>query len=185
MSDKKKITVTILDHDYSVVTDDEPNHVYQVARLVDENMRSTQRISSKMSLMQIAVLASMNIADEYIRIKKERDELRLRLENPQYDLKSTRDELNGLMKAFDDRNTMYSAMMDEIETLVNNVRSEELNRDIIKDRMEYLNLELQLRDDEKQLTDEEVKELDEKVKDEQSKKSNQAALENFMEKLEN
>ncbi len=68
MSDN--VDVEIYGGTYSVKGDADPEYVRQLARFVDEKMRSLARRSpSTVSAQRIAVLAAVNIADELFRLK--------------------------------------------------------------------------------------------------------------------
>ena len=66
----KSVDVDIFGGTYSIKGDADPEYVRQLARFVDEKMRSlAQRSPSTVSAQRIAVLAAVNMADELFRLK--------------------------------------------------------------------------------------------------------------------
>ena len=66
----KSVDVEIFGGTYSVKGDADPEYVRQLARFVDEKMRSlAQRSPSTVSAQRIAVLAAVNMADEVFRLR--------------------------------------------------------------------------------------------------------------------
>ena len=66
----KSVDVEIFGGTYSIKGDADPEYVRQLARFVDEKMRSlAQRSPSTVSAQRIAVLAAVNMADELFRLR--------------------------------------------------------------------------------------------------------------------
>ena len=66
----KSVDVEIFGGTYSIKGEADPEYVRQLARLVDEKMRTlAKRSPSTVSAQRIAVLAAVNMADELYRLK--------------------------------------------------------------------------------------------------------------------
>ena len=66
----KIVDVEIFGGTYSIKGNADPEYVRQLARFVDEKMRSlAQRSPSTVSAQRIAVLAAVNMADELFRLR--------------------------------------------------------------------------------------------------------------------
>ena len=66
----KSVDVEIFGGTYSIKGEADPEYVRQLARFVDEKMRSlAQRSPSTVSAQRIAVLAAVNMADELFRLR--------------------------------------------------------------------------------------------------------------------
>jgi cell division protein ZapA len=76
----KSIQVQIFDKSYTVQGDLDEAYVQGLARLVDEKMRTIADASGSVDSSRIAVLAALNLADELETYRKERGELRRRVE---------------------------------------------------------------------------------------------------------
>ena len=61
---KNRVTVTIADEEYTLVGSEEPSYTKKVAAHVDEKVREIME-GSGVSQVQGAILAAVNIADEY------------------------------------------------------------------------------------------------------------------------
>ncbi len=75
MSDKNKITVNILGQQYTMKSTSDPDHLKLVAEYVDDKMNKIQDMDRRLDPRHIAVLAGINIADEYFQLKEEYNDL--------------------------------------------------------------------------------------------------------------
>jgi len=65
------VKIEIMGVEYTLASDDDPEHLYRVAGLVDERMRLISRMQPKITPQKGAVLAALNIADELVRIRQQ------------------------------------------------------------------------------------------------------------------
>jgi cell division protein ZapA len=63
------VHVEIFGQTYAVRAGADPSYVEQLGRYVDEQMQQISRSSGAVDSVRIAVLAALNIADEYFRLK--------------------------------------------------------------------------------------------------------------------
>ncbi len=76
MSEKKcKVTVEIFGETYALKSDGESERVVQVAAMLDQRMKIIARSNSRLSPAKIAVLAALNIADEFLRLERDYQQL--------------------------------------------------------------------------------------------------------------
>lgn len=73
--DKNKLTVDIYGQQYRMVGKASTSHLRSVAGFVDEKMRQISGGNSRLDTTKIAVLAAINITDEYFRLRQEYEEL--------------------------------------------------------------------------------------------------------------
>jgi cell division protein ZapA len=66
-------TVEIFGQTYNVRGEGDPNYLTELARFVDSRMREVAAQVATIDPMKIAILAALNIADEFSRFRKERD----------------------------------------------------------------------------------------------------------------
>lgn len=71
---KNRITVTIADRDYTMVAAEDEAYVRRCAAHVDTQLRETS--GSRLSQADAAVLAAMNIADQYFKALEDAENLR-------------------------------------------------------------------------------------------------------------
>lgn len=73
--EKNKITVDIYGQQYRMVGKASASHLRSVAHYVDEKMRQIGTGNNRLDTAKIAVLAALNIADEFYQLKLEYEEL--------------------------------------------------------------------------------------------------------------
>ena len=66
---KKALDVEILGQKFTISSDAEESYMLKVADYVDEKMQELLRSSKPVAKANIAMLAALNIADEYYRLK--------------------------------------------------------------------------------------------------------------------
>jgi cell division protein ZapA len=71
--DRGITTVRIFGKEYPIASDQNPEYVRMLAAYVDEKMNEVSGGSDTATATRVAVLAALNIADEYMRLKNERD----------------------------------------------------------------------------------------------------------------
>ena len=76
---KNKVVVTIADRDYTMVAVEDENYVRKCAAHVDQQLREIA--NSRISQADAAVLAAMNIADQYFREQAAAENLRRQIKD--------------------------------------------------------------------------------------------------------
>mgnify|MGYP002622717346 CR=1 FL=1 len=79
--EKTRITVEIYGMPYKLAGHSSSGHMQRVARQVDEQMRSIAREFPKLDTQRVAVLAAINLADEYLKLADEMERERISLQN--------------------------------------------------------------------------------------------------------
>jgi len=69
------IRIRILDNEYLLRSDEDPEQVNEIAKLINDKLDEVRRNSGKLSEGKTAILAAFDIAGDYIRLLKERDVL--------------------------------------------------------------------------------------------------------------
>ena len=67
-------SVEIFGQTYNVRGDGDPDYLMELARLVDTRMREVAGQVATVDPMKIAILAALNIADEFSRYRKKRED---------------------------------------------------------------------------------------------------------------
>lgn len=73
--EKNRLTVVIYGKPYHMVGRDSIAHMKKVARHVHEKMMDLADGNPRLDTTKLAVLSALNIADEYLKLKQEYDEL--------------------------------------------------------------------------------------------------------------
>jgi cell division protein ZapA len=81
--ENNRIRVDIYGTEYQLRGNASVQHMRLVAGLVDDKMREIARGNARLDLNRLAVLAAVNIADEYMRLRQEYEELLKLLERSQ------------------------------------------------------------------------------------------------------
>ena len=77
---KKRFDVRILGQDLSVISDSGDEHVANVVGYVNEKMQAAGKSVANKEALNIAILAALNIADEYLQMAGAKENLRRQLE---------------------------------------------------------------------------------------------------------
>ena len=80
-SDKNVLKVRIYGAEYSIRGHADANYIKAVAEYVDKKMREVDSNFRVDSSLKVAILASLNIADELFRERAEKEEIRTQLED--------------------------------------------------------------------------------------------------------
>ena len=71
-SNGSSVRVEIFDQAYNLRGTD-PDYIFKLAEFVDSKMRSVAEATSTVDSMRLAVLAALNIADEYLVLRRKYD----------------------------------------------------------------------------------------------------------------
>lgn len=80
---KNRQSVEIYGQIYHIVGKASPNYVREVARQVDENMRSIAQTNPRLDTAKLAVLSAVNMTDAYMKLKQEHEEILHLIEDDQ------------------------------------------------------------------------------------------------------
>jgi cell division protein ZapA len=78
---KKRFEVRILGQELSVMSDSGDEHVADVIRYVSEKVEQAGKVPGSKNALNIAILAALNIADEYLRIRGVKENVYSQLES--------------------------------------------------------------------------------------------------------
>ncbi len=67
--EKKNVTVQIFGSEYPISGAKDPAHVEELARYVDSKMKDIAKGSPLLSAGKVAILAALNMADEFFRLR--------------------------------------------------------------------------------------------------------------------
>lgn len=74
--DSTLIPVEIYGETYNVRGDEDREYLMELARYVDAKMKSITSTGGAGNNLKIAILAALNIADEYFKLQREQEEMR-------------------------------------------------------------------------------------------------------------
>jgi cell division protein ZapA len=87
-----RVDVEIFGKVYTVRGDKDPEYVRRVAEFVDRKMREISQVTDTVSTSRIAILASLNIADELMTLLGESELLKTRMRELTRRIESTMEE---------------------------------------------------------------------------------------------
>ena len=70
---KKAIEVSILGQKFQIKSDNSDTYVTKVAEVVDQKMQDVLQSTKSVSSLNVAILAAMNITDEYLKMRDEKE----------------------------------------------------------------------------------------------------------------
>ena len=76
---KRSVAVTIAGQRYTIKSDAEESYVQSLAQMVDDKVKEVQRAAKTAPLQAVAMLAALQIADELMRERGRRTDLRRRV----------------------------------------------------------------------------------------------------------
>lgn len=85
-SSKTTVTVQIHGAEYKIKGDADSEYIKRLAAHVDAKMRDVMAVSSTVAPVKVAILAAINVADEYFRLREEVESLRRDSSNRASDL---------------------------------------------------------------------------------------------------
>lgn len=98
VSVKNRVTATIGGMEYHLLADDDPQYVKKTAELVDRKLREVHQGSANLSALTAAVMAALNIADDYYKAQAASDSLRSQIREYADEAASLRAELARLKR---------------------------------------------------------------------------------------
>ena len=88
---ERLIEVNIFGHDYTIKTDADTERIQKIASYVDKKMGEIVRNTKSVSTLNVAILAALNIADDFFKEREKRDELIAEVENRSEEIVKTID----------------------------------------------------------------------------------------------
>jgi len=71
---KKTTEISIMGQKFMIRSESNDDYVQEVAEFVDQKINEVMTSTKSVASLNVAILAAMNIADEYMKFKRERDE---------------------------------------------------------------------------------------------------------------
>ena len=78
---KKRYNIKVLEQELSVLSDAEDEQVASVVRFVNEKMEEVLQDRNGLKTLDVAILAALNISEDFLKLKEVHNEIRDQLEN--------------------------------------------------------------------------------------------------------
>lgn len=129
MEKRNKVTVKINGQEYSIVGAEPKEYLLKVSSFVDDKMEAIAKANKKLSTSMIGVLTSVNIADQYLKMKDRLEEAEKKIQQPQQEISELEKQIETLHNELSERDDAYSELekkMEEVET--NRQENEEIGQ---------------------------------------------------------
>ncbi len=156
---ENKVTVRIYGQEYTISGEESREHIMQVADYVDGKMLEISSLLPGATTQTVAMLAAVNISDEYFTAKKEKEEL----EKSNEQLKKDTEHYVGL---WDEAKSNFMAYKEETSEV--NRQKEEMMRSLSEAEAELEKLREELREAKEKASlsvNQQVVELEKKCKE--------------------
>ena len=94
-TDSKLIPVEIFGETYKVRGDEDKDYITDLARYVDSKMKSITESTRSGDSLKVAILAALNIADEYFKLQRKHEKSRIVVAEQANELTEVLDEVLG------------------------------------------------------------------------------------------
>ncbi|NIS62952.1 MAG: cell division protein ZapA [Proteobacteria bacterium] len=88
---ERLVEVNIFGQDYTIKTDADAEYIQRIAKYVDEKMDEIVRNTKTVSTLNTAILAALNIADDFFKELEKRKEILAEVENRSMEIVKTID----------------------------------------------------------------------------------------------
>ena len=78
---KKQYHIRVLGEDISVLSDSGDEHVETVVKYVNDKVKEIQNTTKTLNTVHVAILAALNIADEYYKVKEIKENICQQMES--------------------------------------------------------------------------------------------------------
>ncbi|CAM3541856.1 cell division protein ZapA [Marinicrinis lubricantis] len=151
---KTRVTVDIYGTNYTIMggSDTSVEHIKQVAKLLDEQMKQIARANPKLDMPRIAVLSAVNVMDDAIRAK---EALKQMQQKQEINREIQSEEINQLREANARLKQEHSEINQQLERERQQVQS-------VREQLSHLQKEVDQLKEEKRQTELQVKQQEQK-----------------------
>ncbi|QUH24415.1 cell division protein ZapA [Serpentinicella alkaliphila] len=162
MQTKNKVFVKINGQEYPIVGVEPKDYLIKVGTFVDDTMEFIAKTNKHLSTAMIAVLASINIADQFLKTTTELEKLQKEQSSPKEEVEGWKTHYKDIVKELEEKNEVCALLQRQVEDLLLYKEKTELENEELKET-------LKVKDDELNKADNIINELRNKVLDNQMK----------------
>lgn len=134
MERKNKVIVKINGQDYPIIGAEPKDYLLKVGSFVDDKMDLIAKHNNKLSTSMIAVLTSINIADQLLKLQNQMEGIKKEYVNPKKELEEIKTHYNLVLKELKEKKESLQVLQRQTEELVAN--KEEIERENAKIKKE-------------------------------------------------
>lgn len=159
MHKKNRVSVRIMGQEYKLVSDEPLDYMQKVASYVDEKMMEIAKSNKKLSTAMIAVLTSLNVADEYFKLLEEQSTMEKQGNLPTGDFDELHHQIKSMNDELEQRNRDYEKMVMDFEALMDNSSVYEEELQSLREKMNMISYELNSKEEQLKRSNQTVRDL--------------------------
>lgn len=159
MHRKNRVSVRIMGQEYKLVSEEPHEYMQSVANYVDEKMMEIAKGNKKLSAAMIAVLTSLNIADENFKLMEDGNAMLKHGDMPTGDFDAMHLQIKAMSDELDQRNKDYEKMVQDFEALMDNSSVYEEELQSLREKMNMLSYELNSKEEQLKRSNQTVRDL--------------------------
>lgn len=156
---KNRVSVRIMGQEYKLVSDEPLDYMQNVANYVDGKMLEIAKSNKKLSTAMIAVLTSLNVADEYFKLLEEQGAMEKRDSLPTGDFETMHVQIKSMSDELEQRNKDYEKMVQDFEALMDNSSVYEEELQSLREKMNMISYELNSKEEQLKRSNQTVRDL--------------------------
>ncbi|SDK75199.1 cell division protein ZapA [Natronincola ferrireducens] len=118
MEKKNKVTVKINGQDYPIAGAEPKDYLLKVGSFVDEQMDEVAKHNNKLSTSMIAVLTSINIADQFLKLQAHVDTVKREHTDPLNELEELKDQYTFVARELEEKKEGLQFLQNQVEELI-------------------------------------------------------------------
>ncbi|KAB3529808.1 cell division protein ZapA [Alkaliphilus serpentinus] len=118
MKGKNKILIKINGQEYPIVGSEPKEYLLKVGSYVDDQMEEIARGNKRLSTAMIAVLTSINIADQYLKLKDQMNGLQTQVNAPLNELEKAKEDLDAANRVLEDKDAEIFKLEERLKYLM-------------------------------------------------------------------
>lgn len=164
---KNKVEVKIHGQEYKLMSEDTHEYMQILAKFLDSRMDEIASSNKKLSTAMVAVLAALNVSDDYFKLKESYDQLLEKAQKPdqtpQASVQEGLKKLEDLSHELDRRDQEYEHMIQRFEELMQSSSIYEEELDSLRQKLSVLSHELHAKEKQLLYSDDNIKRLEREV----------------------
>lgn len=162
---KNKVEVKIHGQEYKLMSEDSHEYMQVISKFLDQRMEEIAKGNKKLSTAMVAVLAALNVADDYFKLKEAHEQLKIDFEkrpepSPQASVQDGLKKLDDLKAELEKRDREYENMINRFEELMQSSSIYEEELDNLRQKLSVLSHELHAKEKQLLHSDDSIKRLE-------------------------
>ncbi|SET49852.1 cell division protein ZapA [Natronincola peptidivorans] len=135
MEKKNKVIIKINGQDYQIIGTEPKDYLLKVGNFVDEQMDCIAKHNNKLSTSMIAVLTSINIADQFLKMQNQFDTIKKEHADPLNELEQLKNHYNIALKELEEKRESLQLLQKQAEELMSYKEKIETENKALKEKL--------------------------------------------------